>query len=209
LARPWKTAAILAAFAVRRCDPEESVMGMYDTLRFCDEAASRCAAGHPIRELQTKDLACELQVYFVYGGRLYRPGTGRTFSSRLNDEGRLVLTETRLAEPAALSIDLTAYGECPDCRPVLYLGERGWHGDYVRERRAWCEWRFVFRDGVLAGTDPVRIESRSNVADALRREGLEVLSDDERLAQLHFERLRQGEARADDMEPSRHAGAGG
>ena len=167
---------------------------MYDTLRFCDEMGPRCAAGHPIRELQTKDLACELQVYSVYGGRLYRPGSGRTFSSRLNDEGRLVLTERRLAEPAALSVDLGAYGDCPECRPVLYLGGRAWHGDYVRERRPWCEWRFVFRDGVLERTDAVRVESRSDVADALRREGLEVLRDDERLAQLHFERMRQGES---------------
>jgi hypothetical protein len=169
-------------------------MGMYDTLRFLDDAVPRCAAGHPIPELQTKDLACELRVYSVYGGRLYRPSTSRTVSSRLNDDGRLVLTEARLADPAALSIDLRAYGHCPECRPVLFLGERAWHGDYVRERHPWCEWRFVFRDGVLEGTDAVHVESRPDVADALRREGLEVLGDDERLARLHFEQMRQGES---------------
>lgn len=72
---------------------------------------------------------------------------------------------------------------------MLYLGEGTLRGDYVHERRPWCEWGFVFRDGRLERCDAVRVESREAVADALRREGREVLDDDERLARLHFERV--------------------
>jgi hypothetical protein len=163
-------------------------MGMYDTIRFHDNAAPRCAAGHRCGDLQTKDLECDLEVYAVYGDRLYRPAEGRTESAELDDRGRLVLTETRVAEPASVSAELTAYSHCAECRPVLYLTEGAWHGDAVQERRPWCEWRFVFRAGRLQRCEGVRVESREAVADALRREGLEVLNDDERLARLHFQR---------------------
>jgi hypothetical protein len=78
-----------------------------------------------------------------------------------------------------------------ECRPVLYLSEGTLGGDYVHERRPWCEWGLVFRDGRLERCEAVRVESREAVADALRREGREVLDDDERLARLHFERARK------------------
>jgi hypothetical protein len=161
---------------------------MYDTIRFHDETAPRCAAGHPLPELQTKDLDCALNVYRVFAGRLYRPDTQRGTSSRIDDQGRLVVTETRAAEPASISADLTAYASCGECRPVLFLRAGALRHDYVAERRPWCEWRIVVRDGRLEGRDAVRVESRDDVANALRREGVEVLADDERLARLHFER---------------------
>ena len=106
----------------------------------------------------------------------------------MDECGRLVLTETRVAEAASLSIELRAYGHCMECRPVLYLGEGTLPSDYVHERQPWCEWGLVFRDGQLERCDTVRVESREAVAGALRREGREVLDDDERLARLHFER---------------------
>jgi len=105
----------------------------------------------------------------------------------------LVLTETRIAEPASISAEVIVYGYCTECRPVLHLRESGLHHDYVQERRPWCEWRFVFYDGRLERCETVRLESREAVADALRREGLEVLEDDERLARLHFERAAKHE----------------
>ena len=161
---------------------------MYDTIRFHGDVAPRCAAGHQVADLQTKDLDCALEVYSIYGARLYRPGKDRTESAQLDESGRLVLTETRVAEAASLSIELRAYSHCAECRPVLYLREGTLGGDYVHERRPWCEWGFVFRDGRLERCDAVRVESRKAVADALRREGREVLDDDERLARLHFGR---------------------
>jgi hypothetical protein len=163
-------------------------MGMFDTIRFHGDVAPRCPAGHRLADLQTKDLECTLEVYSVLEGRLYRPAKERSESVAIDDRGRLILTESRLAEPASISASLTAYGFCADCRPVLYLGEGGLHRDSVQERRPWCEWRFVFRDGRLERCEAVRTESREVVAEALRREGLEVLGDDERLARLHFER---------------------
>lgn len=163
-------------------------MGMYDTIRFHGDAAQRCAAGHRVADLQTKDLECALEVYSIYGDRLYRPGKDRTESAHLDERGRLVLTETRVAEPASVSIELRAYSHCAECRPVLHLREGTLGGDYVHERRPWCEWRLVFRDGRLERCEAVRVESREAVADALRRDGREVLDDDERLARLHFER---------------------
>lgn len=165
-------------------------MGMYDTVRFHGDAAPRCAAGHVLGDLQTKDLDCVLNVYSVFAARLYRPGTDHAESVRLDDQERLVLTETRTAEPASLSAEVTAYGYCTECRPVLFLRDSAFAGDYVDERRPWCEWRFIFRDGRLERREMVRVESRDAVADALRHEGVEVLADDERLARLHLERAR-------------------
>ena len=166
-------------------------MGMYDTIRFHGEAAQRCAAGHPVEDLQTKDLECALTVYSVLGDRLYRPAKGSAESVSLDERCSLILTETRVAEPTSISTELTAYTHCAECRPVLYLAHFALDRDCVQERRPWCEWRFVFRDGRLDRCDVVRVESRDTVAEALRREGLEVLADDERLARLHFERARK------------------
>lgn len=143
-----------------------------------------------IHDLQTKDLNCSMSVYSVFEGRLYRPPAERTESGRLDDQGRLVLTRIRTAEAATITIEARVYGHSSECRPVLFLRDSALAGDYVHERRPWCEWRFAFRDGRLDRCEAVRIESRAAVAAALRSEGLEVLADDERLARLHFERGR-------------------
>lgn len=165
-------------------------MGMYDTIRLYGDGAPKCAAGHRLHDLQTKDLDCAMNEYSVFAGRLYRPATERAESSRLDDHGRLVLTQTRIAAPASITIEARAYGYCTECRPVLFLRDAALGGDYVDERQPWCEWRFIFRDGQLERSEAVRVESREAVADALRREGLEVLADDERMARLHYERRR-------------------
>lgn len=163
-------------------------MGMYDTIRIHGEAAPRCSAGHRVGDLQTKDLDCAMAVYSLHDQRLYRPAKERDESAAIDDRGRLILTEARICEPASITAEVCAYTHCEECLPVLYLCEPGMRGDRVQERRSWCEWRLVFRDGRLERYEPVRFESRESVADALRREGLEVLADDERLARLHFER---------------------
>lgn len=102
-------------------------MGMYDTIRLHGDGAPRCVAGHPIADLQTKDLDCALDVYSVFDGQLYRPGRDRVEAVRVDDRGRLVLTETRVAEPACISAEVTAYGYCTECRPVLHLRESALH----------------------------------------------------------------------------------
>ena len=170
-------------------------MGMYDTVRFYDDGAPECPAGHALRELQTKDLECALTLYAVHHQRLYRAGTASGETAHPRDGGRLTLTREQIAEPVALTAEVTAYTHCDECRPVLYLRDTNsaW-GDYVQERHPWCEWRLVFVAGVLDRREGVRVETREMVAQQLRQEGLEVLDDDDRLARLHFRRL-EGRAR--------------
>ena len=48
-------------------------MGMYDTIILAGPAdAVRCAHGHEIRELQTKDLGEGMNTYYIWMGSLYR-----------------------------------------------------------------------------------------------------------------------------------------
>jgi hypothetical protein len=110
-------------------------MGLYDTIQFYGDAEPRCSAGHPLGELQTKDLDCGLNAYSVFAERLYRPGTERTECAQLDGRGRLVLSEARAAEPASISADITAYGYCTECRLVLFLRDSTFAHDYVDERR--------------------------------------------------------------------------
>lgn len=163
-------------------------MGLFDTITFHDDGAPRCAAGHRLGELQTKDLECVMESYSVLGGRIYCLARIGTTAWHVDARARLVCVETRIGEPAVLSADLRGYGHCHDCKPVLFLRGAGAPWDLVQERRPWCEWRLVVRNGVVERVEPVRVASRADVADELRREGLEVLADDERLARLHFKR---------------------
>ena len=165
-------------------------MGMYDTMRFYGDGAPACAAGHALRELQTKDLECVLALYAVHQEQLYRAGTTSGETALPRDDGRLRLVREQIAEPVALTAEVTAYTHCDDCRPVLYLRDTNstW-GDYVHERHPWCEWRLVFVAGALDRREVVRVETREMVAHQLRQEGLEVLDDNDRLARLHFGRL--------------------
>ena len=90
---------------------------------------------------------------------------------------------------------LLAYTHCGSCRPVLYLGGRSAWADEVSERDPWAEWQLELVDGRLVDLVPVKLETRDDIRAALRKEGLEVLDDDERLARLHFARRSEPEAR--------------
>jgi hypothetical protein len=115
------------------------------------------------------------------------PRPGSLYGKR--EGGQLVVSTQRLADPVALTSEVRAYTCCDHCRPVLYLRDdtSAW-GDYVQERHPWCEWRLVFVAGALERRDAVRVETREAVAEQLRKQGLEVLDDDDRLARLHFNR---------------------
>ena len=165
-------------------------MGMYDTILFYGDDALLCPAGHALHDLQTKDLECTMAQYVVHRARLYRAGTRSDETVQLGEDGKLILSAQRTADPVALTAEVTAYTFCDSCRPVLFLRDRQslW-GDYVDERRPWCEWRLVFVAGALERRDAVRVETREVVGQELRKEGLEVLDDEDRLARLHFNRL--------------------
>ena len=164
-------------------------MGMFDTIRFYGDDALLCAAGHPLRSLQTKDLECTMANYVVHQAHLYRPGTRSDETVQLGKDSRLLLSTQQTADPVALTAEVTAYTFCDRCRPVLFLRDhQSLWGDYVDERRPWCEWRLVFVAGALERRETVRVETREMLADQLRKEGLEVLDDTDRLARLHFKR---------------------
>ena len=115
----------------------------------------------------------------------------------LDPQGKLILSAQRIADPVALTAEVTAYTFCDHCLPVLFLRDRPslW-GDYVDERRPWCEWRLTFVGGVLERREVVRVETREVAAQELRKQGLEVLDDEDRLARLHF-KLRKSRDRGD------------
>ena len=162
-------------------------MGLYDTISVWPKGEVVCAAGHPLDELQTKDLDCSLTHYVVFDRSLFSAGRAGV-PSIVQEEGHLVLRRsTRLvAESATATVHV--YGHCPACRPVLHVRPTGAWGDQVHEREPWAEWELSFVDGRLIRIAPVRLESRDDVRTALRAEGVEVLDDDERLARMHFAR---------------------
>ena len=164
-------------------------MGLYDTITFYADGVPACAAGHRIASLQSKDLECEMADYAVYRDRLYRVGADGEEAAALGPDGTLILQRERRADPIALTADITAYAHCECCRPVLFIeaSGRAW-GDYVQERQPWCEWRLVVVAGAIERRVGVRLETREIVAETLRRDGIEVLEDADRLARLHFER---------------------
>lgn len=163
-------------------------MGMFDTIRFYGDAPLLCADGHPLRELQSKDLECSMDEFAVHRGRLYRVGRERAPSAEADSDGRLSILHRRAAAPTALTAEVVAYASCEECRPVLYLRDSALHWDYVNERHPWCEWRLVFVAGQLERVEAVRVETREAVREKLRKDGLEVLDDDDRLARLHYKR---------------------
>jgi hypothetical protein len=166
-------------------------MGMYDTIRFHGDHGPHCPAGHALHDLQTKDLDCAMAEYVVHRARLYRAGARSNETAQLREGGRLILVRERAADPVALTTEVGAYTFCDHCPPVLYLrDDKSPWGDYVQERRPWCEWRLVFVAGALERRDAVRVETREMVAEQLQREGLEVLDDNDRLARLHANRLK-------------------
>jgi hypothetical protein len=168
---------------------QEIDMGIYDTIRFYGDDAPLCPAGHALHDFQTKDLECAMAEYAVHRARLYRAGARSDETAQLGDGGQLILSTQRIADPVALTTEVRAYTCCDHCRPVLYLRDdtSPWN-DYVQERHPWCEWRLVFVAGALEHRDVVRVETREVVAEKLRKQGLEVLDDNDRLARLHFNR---------------------
>ena len=161
-------------------------MGLFDIITIWPCGRVHCAGGHPFAELQTKSLACAMRRYAVVEGTLYgvAPEAEETVVS---EQEKPVLRRTQALEPERQNATITAYAHCATCRPVLYLAGAQW-GDEVHEREPWAEWQLEFVEGRLVRLVPVRLETRDDVRAALRREGLEVLDDDERLARLHFAR---------------------
>src|SRR5688572_12330887 len=104
-------------------------MGLYDTITVHDDTLC-CAAGHSLRDLQTKDMESHLDRWHLVSGTLYmEPGRGGT-TARIEyvvKDGFLTVTETHLAAKSDMTATLVVYTSCDDCDPVCYeRGESAW-----------------------------------------------------------------------------------
>ena len=161
-------------------------MGLFDIITMWPRGRAHCAEGHPLAELQTKSLAYAMRRYAVVDGALHSAAP-EDEEAVVSEQGKPVLRRTRALEPERQTATIIAYAHCTTCRPVLYLARAHW-GDEVHEREPWAEWQLEFVEGRLVRLVPVRLDTRDDVGPALRREGLKILDDDERLACLHFAR---------------------
>jgi hypothetical protein len=174
-------------------------MGMFDDVVVFppDNDSFRCAAGHLVRGLQTKDLGePSMTHYFVFERRLHA-ARGRTDSTPVVVDGQLLLRSDQATEPVPFTGTALLYGRCDECEPVLFLGgHTGFSWDMVQERRPACEWDARFSAAELVAVEPVLLESRAELGLELAKEGLDVLADDDRLARRHHALLREREQTA-------------
>ena len=161
-------------------------MGMFDTIVMAGpKDALRCAHGHEMRELQTKDLECEMLTYYVWDGLLYRGMKRERSEMRYELRGdALVATHETRAVPATASGEVVVYADCEACLPVLVESvHSSWHG-YVDERYPWVQYVLRFEGSRLWERRPDRVETRHDV----REKHPGAIPDDDRVARRHFER---------------------
>lgn len=163
-------------------------MGMYDSFWFRDGAERVCcAAGHAQRgELQTKDLDCNLDRYQIAGEPLHVYGAAhRTEETSVSGQGGLLVTTSRkfFLPSATVSGEIAIYTNCDACDPIVYerAGMFGRSVD-VDTTSPWCEWALNIQDGLLIDVKPVRLATREDTANEMRRGGIIVLPDDDRVA---------------------------
>jgi hypothetical protein len=162
-------------------------MGLYDEIRLVGPIADKflCAEGHSQTEvLQTKSLDASMDRYAV----ILINDVPRLHKS-LGDDDDLPwisewkiekdLVEERIVKRHRYSLDdrscyVTAYGYCPQCKPVEYRGKNTWRGS-IDQRQLWNEATFVFSSGRLMDVVPVRIETRAELVQELRDSGLTVI----------------------------------
>jgi hypothetical protein len=162
-------------------------MGMYDDLTMLEtDSRISCAAGHPVRSLQTKGLASDMDHYYILDGRLYvvrRRGDDDEvvvkYDRRVND--MFLIHESRL-ERVDLSRTVEFHGYCSECVPVFTRSE---HLSYLSQshlepHQPWVELEIKFKAGQVAVIDKTSAcESRQQLREKLARGGSALLADDE------------------------------
>lgn len=152
-----------------------------------------CAAGHELRNFQTKDLDCAMNTYYVFEGCVYeaaRDGWSlRQEPQYLPGLEGLAVISRGFAAPVGLSVSkLDVYTSCEECLPVLFEGTPHAFSDQVHEQRPWVEYELEVDRGRVVSSAPVKLESRDDV----RKKGNWVsIPDDDRVAKRHFERLKE------------------
>lgn len=162
-------------------------MGMYDDLTlFETDSRVSCAAGHPIRNLQTKDLDSDMDHYYILDGRLYivrRRGDDDEvvvkWDRRINDV--FLVHESRL-ERMDLSKTVEFHGYCTECTPVFTRSEHMSYlsRDHLEPHQPWVELEIKFKNGMLVEVEKATAcETRQQLREKLARGGSALLADDE------------------------------
>src|SRR6185295_17367188 len=169
-------------------EKEVRMMGMYDTLILLGKtpALAPCAHGHAHLALQTKSLESSLDEYYVFERVLYRKTRShqRIPRARQYEDDKLTLRIEDEALRVAHSGAVVAYTHCEECDPIVYE-DWGSFGGGVGDRRIWVEYEFEFRDGRLVKATPLSIKTREETREQMLRDGVAVLSDDDRVASAH------------------------
>jgi len=171
-------------------------MGTFDTVHFLDNPLLCGEAIHSLdRELQTKDLACEMASYFVLGNRFYTAPIG---PKQLSDwviltpqEGEtlpmpLTAAFSTVVQPCCFTGIIRVYSECDQCWPIVYFSRHSFRGDVYNSIQPWAEWELTIEDGLITSTSASRVETRDHVKDNLVSEGRRVISDDDPMAIQHL-----------------------
>lgn len=159
-------------------------MGMFDTIDVLYDSGIVCAGGHEQQVgLQTKDLDCALDRYFLQSKNLYKVIKEQRYEDR--ERSCVIWTAKKLEvervyTEAAVRVryngSLVAYGFCPVCVPIV-VSRPGWHQDCVKKMQPLNTWELVFRASRLKTIRPVKNPTRQEFKEYLKSEAYEVLDD--------------------------------
>jgi len=167
-------------------------MGCFDTFVFYSDPP-KCAHGHELKSLQTKDLGSLLRMYYVFQGQVFEqdlkagwgcqafPATS-TFTPSLSGNMLVVRTTESFRAAELRQREISIYTHCDQCDPVVTENEAAsWSGG-VSETQPWCEFLLTVEGNKIKEICPYRVESREDVKKKLKETGTVVLPDDDRVA---------------------------
>lgn len=172
-------------------------MGLFDTIHVSADEASDlslvCPEGHAMTNLQTKSLACAMDHFMIYEGRLYcyadhndrryRTGEERylTFDRRLRVERQFLFPSSDITHT------IFAGGFCTECEPVyIERPSNSFRGDLVDERAPSLKFEIEFNLGAVQHVARIAGDTRGEFVQRLReREGFIVFDDDDPLVVAH------------------------
>lgn len=168
-------------------------MGMFDEIAVLGPSPLKCAAGHEVREVQTKDFAQTGTEFILNNGRLYEPGEDPIRGVALQDDGSVFLRTDRPLHLVQGVHALHVYATCDQCEPVYSRfrdngSKIGRFGGLVDETKVWAEWALLVKDGVVMECKPVHLQSRDQLREATQR----ALSDSDPLVIAHKQLLAEG-----------------
>jgi hypothetical protein len=177
-------------------------MGMFDTLTFIYDVTPEawtsplflCPEGHRIRELQTKELECSMDTYVIapdVEGKWTMHLTSRDAAPRYSFvSGRLVRTAVTECKKSDLTDSVFAYGNCDECLPVFFESLNVWSGG-IGEREVFLEFCLRFEAGRLVTSERALGQTREELRQQMKRDGVGVLPDDDRVVMKHIEARRK------------------